>query len=220
MNPFSIFGNALTKAPIIAAVIMPLVSIIFMIVGFKDAEMELDIEKLWIPETTDYALGLNYFASVNPATSTTYDFIAISVPRAGGNAMTAPLLLELRDRLKAAQDITVTINGVTVGYEDMCQNPVAEYDFPCFRMHVLDCFLEGNYDWTEENSANWNAMVRPSFIAGAVTPAQRDGLIQQYMPEGWKSALPMIYDALVSSAMVQPPYIPSMNQFGCGSLTT
>jgi hypothetical protein len=70
----------------------------------------------------------------------------------------------------------VTHGGETYTMEDVCLNAVAPYVYPCYRINSLDCFKEGDYDWTATAQATW--------FAAVVTTGAARGKVE-FQNKGW-----------------------------------
>jgi hypothetical protein len=194
MGAFTFLGRMISKAPLPFAILMPVISITFMIAGFQNFEVETSVDKLWIPESTTYAEDSAYKMATGGG-STSSDVLAISVPRRGGNVLTAELLLELQYRLNDTQSTKVEVDGIEVSFDDVCFN-INPYTYPCFRMHVLDCFAEGGYDFGLDAAQVWRKAAQEQAQQHYIT----DG---QVTDEGMNEILDRLYQPLVLTGLTQ-----------------
>jgi len=189
MGLFTVLGSGITKAPWLWVGLMPTLSIVLIIVGFLNYEVEDNVGNIWVPESTSYAKDEQYKRDIHGGSSSSV-FLAISRPRKGGNVLTAPLLLELRDRLDHVQNTTqVALHSSSFSLEDVCYNPAGAYTFPCLRMTALDCYAEGGYDFDSTAAAAWRVMAKPAIVA-----AQKPGAFDH--------AIEGLFDPIVKTGLV------------------
>jgi hypothetical protein len=196
MGGFVMFGSLITKMPPLFAMLMPLISTVIVIFGLQDLKVETSINKLWIPESTTYAENSKYKEDVVGGADSS-SFLGISLPRKGGNVLTASLLLELQQRLNDKQQTIVEVDNMTFAFDDVCYNPAGAYNLPCFRMHVLDCFAEGGYDFSSYNAEVWRQLVTQKVVAS------KPDLIAQYVPAALSQAVASLYKPIINTGLAQ-----------------
>lgn len=154
-----LLATIIVKAWFITLPIVPLTCIVLIIAGIPQMEIEDSVYDIWVRMTSDFRKDVDYQQEVAPPIGSSI-FLGIAVPKTGGNALTVSRLLALRDRQWELENATVTVDGNTYHWEDMCTNPVQPYVLPCVRMTVLDCYFEGGYNFDEVAAARWRELVQ------------------------------------------------------------
>eukprot|EP01047_Picozoa_sp_COSAG01_P012308 COSAG01_NODE_552_length_15569_cov_37.676123_3_plen_210_part_00 len=158
VNLFRMHGEALgTSATYryLMALLAPVLCAVFMVIGFEDYEIEDQVSRLWIPDSSDYAADDRH-RDEHSQGSTSTQFLVTARPRDGtSNVLTTERLLEHNTRMNLVYATTVTVDGVKYSYDDFCQNPSAPYVLPCFKITALDCFYEGGSVMSPQGLAAW-----------------------------------------------------------------
>ena len=159
------YARQLRQQPLPWLLLMPILCAFFIGFGVGEAEVESRIYRIWVPTSSAFALDQDYKESVSTDAGSPL-FLGISAPRKEANAMQSDLLLEMKDRLEYTQAATVTVDGMEFTWDDVCVNPSGyPYMFPCYRMTVLDCYQEGEYDFHPVAQATWEAQAVATGVA-------------------------------------------------------
>ncbi|XP_052257049.1 protein patched homolog 1-like isoform X2 [Dreissena polymorpha] len=125
-------------------------------VGLKSVKMETDVEKLWVEEGGRLEEELTYSKDHIGAGAGITNQILIQTPKSGNNILSKESLLQHRDALVKASQITVEMFDIKWRYTDICylaQFPLSESSvlesmlvaiLPCVIITPLDCFWEGS----------------------------------------------------------------------------
>ena len=68
--------------------------------------------------------------------------------------MTAANLAELVEKMKSLEtDTTLTVDGNTYTFQDVCGASGESYKLPCLRLSAVDAYSEGGYMWQKDAKA-------------------------------------------------------------------
>jgi len=147
----------------VASLIVP-VACIGLAMGLLDAEPELDIYRIWAPDTTDYADDKAYLKNLQDTTEM-YEpglvpCLFKSIPRGEGSHLRQDNVLELVERMKAMEAVEVTHKDSTYTYNDACysganvKNMHLGYTLPCFTMAAVHSYRDGGWEMEDIPLAN------------------------------------------------------------------
>jgi len=103
-----------------ALLILPVLFAIFIGIGFtREDIIEDDVYAIWASEKSDYYQDAKYARSVGRKAGAS-SLLAIATSRDGGNIMTASRLHEIRVRMEAMENVTVSTVTVTTGVCIVC----------------------------------------------------------------------------------------------------
>jgi hypothetical protein len=149
-------------------VFLPTVFIFLIAFGWtREDIIEDEVASIWIPTKGSYAKDLDYGAQLGRDDLAISSFAAMAIARDGKNLFTESRLEEIRARMEAAEGTTVTHNGVTYTWQDMCALNSFPYEFPCARLSPMDLFQEARWFFDETSKITWynevlqNLLVKP-----------------------------------------------------------
>mmetsp|Transcript_6497 Transcript_6497/g.11998 ORF Transcript_6497/g.11998 Transcript_6497/m.11998 type:complete len:1158 (+) Transcript_6497:123-3596(+) len=181
-------AKAITKAWLITLFLLPITCILLIGFAIPEFAIEDSLFNIWVRTRSEFREDLTYADRVAPPSGAS-SFLGIAVPRTGGNALTAQRLLEFRDRHIELEKVTVSVDGHTFYFEDICDMAAeAEaYVLPCLRMTVLDCFKEGDYNFDDKAAVRWRELVKDQLDPGTMIeamkpPVVKNGLMQIMCP--------------------------------------
>ena len=103
------FFHFILKHPVPFLVIVPIVFAFLIGFGWSiDDRVENKVANIWIPEDGDYAKDQNYAKSLGADELEASTFAALSVSRDNKNIMTDSRLEEIRARMEATENTTVS----------------------------------------------------------------------------------------------------------------
>jgi hypothetical protein len=132
------------------------------LIGFgwsQDDIIEDEVNKLWIPQSGEYAQDKAYAQTLGQDTLGSSSFAAMAIARDGQNLFTASRLEEIRARMERAESVSVTYQGINYTWSDVCAVTMGyPYEFPCARLSPMDFFQEArwfmNYTGPESYSSD------------------------------------------------------------------
>jgi len=146
------------------AVIMPALCIWFIGMGLATYKLEEDINDIWVRDSSDLKKNEDYKNDIVGGATMSAQ-LTISIPHAGGNVLTAPYLLDMVEHLAYTENISTVVDGITFTFEDGCVQPI-NYQSPCLRISVLDCFKEGGRSMTAAHVQSWQQSAADTAVEG------------------------------------------------------
>eukprot|EP00930_Biecheleria_cincta_P035013 TRINITY_DN24123_c0_g1_i1.p1 TRINITY_DN24123_c0_g1~~TRINITY_DN24123_c0_g1_i1.p1 ORF type:complete len:1203 (-),score=150.86 TRINITY_DN24123_c0_g1_i1:144-3752(-) len=162
---------------VLAALILPCILVIIGVIGLNKLQVQEDIDGIWRRQDSDFSKNRKYENDLfKDKTGGTSMLLGIAVPRSGGSMMKAAHLMELQQRMNLSEHVTATVDDITLTYDDVCYNLAGAYQYPCFRMTILDCFSQGGYDFSKFHQDTFQALIVGRAMAVLRPPIINTGL--------------------------------------------
>mmetsp|Transcript_36671 Transcript_36671/g.88913 ORF Transcript_36671/g.88913 Transcript_36671/m.88913 type:complete len:357 (-) Transcript_36671:830-1900(-) len=156
--------------------VLPILWSILIAVGWtREDIIETDVNAIWTQQRGSYKQDLDYAEQFNEgALGDLTSFAAMAVARDGGNLFTPERLETIRQRMEQAEKATVTYNGNTFSWDDLCAyNSVGintTYQFPCARFSPMDFFQEAKWFFDEDDRVTWYREVARKIVVAPRVP--------------------------------------------------
>jgi hypothetical protein len=175
-SPFNHIARSIYRNPWPYLCFMPMLSIIFIAVGFSNAQIEDSVSELWARQDSAYYHDLEYKDKVKKSTGSggggNSGALCIAKPRKGRNIMTTENLNQIAARMNETENIKVYHDGEMYTFDDVCYNPLGEYTYPCFRLTTMDCFEQGGYNFDSTAAAAWRTLFINAALETAIATAE------------------------------------------------